>query len=137
MLFRQGGRQVATWGELVKYVKVNYHVSDQTDRMLRLQFPVGDRSQVVFVWHVWMADGEDWIQIESPIGKLTDINVRALLELVEKAVVGGAAALEGFAVLRHAVPLADMCVAEFKSPFMSIIVLADQFENQLTGMDRY
>lgn len=52
---------MAPWGELVSYVKANYHVSDQSDRMLRLHFPVGDRSQVVFVWPVWMADGEDWI----------------------------------------------------------------------------
>lgn len=46
---------------------------------------------------------------------------------------GGAAALEGFAVLRHAVTLADMSIDEFESPFMSIVGLADRFENQLTG----
>ncbi len=131
---------MAHWGQLVDFVKANYQVTDQTDRMLRFEFSVGDRgerSQVVFVWHVRAQNGDDWIQIESPVGELDKINLRALLELVEKTVVGGAAACEGFVVLREAVPLADMSVEEFEIPFRSIPVLADRFEHELTGMDRH
>lgn len=129
---------MATWGQLVDYVKENYKVADQNDRMLLLHFPIGDdRSQLVFVWHNPTQSGEEWIQIESPIGELDKIDLRELLELVEKRVVGGVAALEGHAVLRDAVPLADMSVEEFESPFRFVTVTADHLEHQLTGIDRH
>lgn len=130
---------MASWGQLVDFVRKNYRVDEQTDRMLRFEFSIGDngeRSQVVFVWHT-PTDGEEWIQIESPIGELGKINLRELLELVEKKVVGGIAALDGHAVLRDAVPLADMSVEEFESPFRLVTVTADHLERQLTGVDQY
>lgn len=128
---------MASWVQLVDYVKENYHVTDQKDGMLSFVFSVGDRSQVVFVWHTPMQDGEEWIQIESPIGELDKINLRELLELVEKKIVGGVAALEGLAVLRDAIPLADMSVEEFETPFRAITMTADDLEHQLTGVDQY
>lgn len=128
---------MASWGQLVDHVRENYKVADQNDRKLLLYFPIGDRVQRVFVWYTPMQNGEEWIQIESPIGELDKINLRALLKLVEKSVVGGAAALEEYVVLRESVPLADMSVEEFQSPFRAITELADDFEHQLTGMDRY
>lgn len=130
---------MATWGQLVDFVKKNYRVDDQNDRMLRFEFSIGEdgkRSQVVFVSHT-PTDDEEWIQIESPIGELDNINLRELLELVENKVVGGVAALNGHAVLRDAIPLADMSVEEFESPFRLVTVTADKLERQLTGIDRY
>lgn len=129
---------MANWGQLVDFVRENYKVSEQTDRMLRFEFSLGDngeRSQVVFVWHTPTQNGEEWIQIESPIGELDKIDLRELLELVEKKVVCGVAALEGHAVLRDAVPLADMSVEEFESPFRLVTVTADNLERELTGVD--
>lgn len=129
---------MANWSQLVAHVKANYNVAEQNDGMLRLHFTYDNgRTQVVFVWHVQARNGEDWIHIESPIGELGEIDLRALLELVEKKVVGGAAACEGFVVLREAVPLADMSVEEFESPFRFITATADEFEHQLAGVDRY
>ena len=129
---------MANWGQLVTYVKTNYHVAEQNDRMLRLHFPIGDnRTQVVFVWHVRMQNGEDWVQIESPIGELGEIDLRALLALTADTVIGGAAVTGGYVVLRDAVPLADMNVEEFESPFSAITATADRFERELTGSDQY
>lgn len=129
---------MASWSQLVDYVEENYKVADQNDQMLLLYFPVGDdRTQRVFVWHAPTQDGEEWIQIESPVGELDKINLRVLLELIERVVIGGVAAMEGYAVLRHAVPLADMSVEEFESPFMFITGMADNLEHQLTGVDQY
>lgn len=131
---------MAHWGQLVDFVRENYRVTDQTDQMLRFEFSIGDhgeRSQVVFVFHNPTQGGEDWIQIESPIGELDKINLRALLELTENRVVGGIAALNGHAVLRDAVPLADMSVEEFESPLRLVTGAADDFERALTGVDRY
>lgn len=128
---------MASWGQLVDYVKKNYKVAEQTDRMLQLLFPVGDRSQFVYVWHLRMQDGEEWIQIESPVGKLAEIDSRAVLELTGDIIVGGAAVCDGLVVLRHSVPLADMSVEEFESPFHRVMGTADRFEHQLTGRDQY
>ena len=128
---------MARWGHLVDFVKANYRVTDQNDRMLRFEFKVGNRSQVVFVWYTPMQDGEEWIQIESPIGELDKINLRLLLELVEKKIVGGVAAFNGHVVLRDSVPLADMSVEEFESPFRAVTITADELEHQLTGIDRH
>ncbi|MGB3682259.1 MAG: hypothetical protein WA990_07200 [Rubrobacteraceae bacterium] len=119
------------------YVKKNYKVAEQTDRMLRLVFSINDRSQLVFVWYTPMQDGEEWVQIESPVGELDKLNLRELLELVEKKIVGGVAAFEGYAVLRDAVSLSDMSVEEFETPFHAIVVTADRLEHQLTGVDQY
>lgn len=129
---------MATWGQLVDFVNANYRVAQQTDEMLQLNFSFdNDRTQIVFVFHTPARDGEDWIQIESPIGELDKINLRALLELIGNTVVGGAAARDGYVVLRESVPLADMSVEEFESPFLSITGLADNFEHELTRVDRY
>lgn len=129
---------MANWGQLVAHVKTNYYVAEQNDNMLRLHFPIGeDRTQVVFVWHTRMQNGEDWVQVESPIGELDKIDLRALLELTENTVVGGAAVTAGHVVLRDALPLADMSVEEFESPFSVITSTADRFERELTGSDHY
>ena len=92
---------MASWEQLVDYVKKNYKVAVQTDRMLRFLFSINDRSQIVFVWYTPMQDGTNWVQIESPIGELDMLDLRKLLELVEKKIVGGVAAFEGYAVLRE------------------------------------
>lgn len=129
---------MASWGQLVDYVRANYRIADQTDRMLQLNFSFDDgRTQRVFVWHTPTQSGEEWIQIESPIGELDRIDLRELLKLVEKSVVGGIAALGEYAVLRESVPLADMSVEEFESPFRFVRGTADSFEHQLSGIDRY
>lgn len=129
---------MANWSQLVAYIRTNYHVAEQNDRMLRLHFPIGDdRTQVVFVWHARIQNGEDWVQIESPIGELEKIDLRALLELTANTVVGGAAVAAGYVVLRDALPLADMSVEEFETPFSCITTTADRFERELTGVDLF
>src|ERR1700750_3339237 len=93
------------------------------------------RDQLVYVPHRGERDGQHWMQIESPIAKLTDIDARRLLELTESTVVGGAAAVGGTAVFRHAAPLSDMTFAEFEAPFRLVTATADDLERQLTGGD--
>lgn len=138
---------MADWGQLGDYVKANYLVADETtNSMLRLHFSVddrGERSQSVFVWNVpaQSSEDEDWIQIESVIGAFTKIDLRALLELTKTGVVGGVAVTQDskqeWVVLRHAVPLADMSVEEFEKPLYYVMMLADSYEQKLTGMDQH
>jgi hypothetical protein len=133
-----GEWSVASWDDLVTWVRVRYEVMAQNAHGLTFRLPTsGDRTQLVYVHHKGEVDGHDWLQIESPIGRLDDIDARRLLELAEDAVVGGAAAVGGVAVFRHATPLEDLSFAEFDAPFRLVTRIADQLEHALTGSDEY
>lgn len=133
-----GDWSVASWDDLVLWVRVRYEVMAQDQHSLTFRLPTSeDRTQLVYVHHKGVVDGHDWLQIESPIGRLDDIDTRRLLELAEDAVVGGAAAVGGVAVFRHATPLEDLSFAEFDGPFRLVTRIADQLEHALTGTDRY
>lgn len=129
---------MASWDDLVLWVRLRYEVMAQSADSLTFRLTTtGDRSQLVYVHHKGTVDGQDWIQIESPIARLDDVDARALLELAEEAVVGGAAAVGGTAVFRHAAPLEDLSFAEFEAPFRLVTHAADEIEHKLTGTDRF
>lgn len=129
---------MASWDDLVLWVRVRYEVMAQTEDSLRFLLPTtGERTQLVYVHHVGPTDGQDWIQIQSPIARLDDIDARALLQLAEHEVVGGAVAVGGVAVFRHAAPLEDMSFAEFEAPFRLVTNAADELERKLTGDDAF
>ncbi|GAA4919815.1 hypothetical protein EV188_103184 [Actinomycetospora succinea] len=129
---------MASWDDLVLWVRVRYEVMAQDQHSLTFRLPTSDdRTQLVYVHHKGVVDGHDWLQIESPIGRLDEIDTRRLLELAEDAVVGGAVAVGGVAVFRHATPLEDLSFAEFDAPFRLVTRIADQLEHALTGTDRY
>lgn len=129
---------MASWDDLVLWVRVRYEVMAQDADNLTFRLPTTeDRDQLVYVHHRGEVDGHDWIQIESPIARLDAIDARRLLELAEEAVVGGAVAVRGTAVFRHAAPLEDLTFAEFEGPFRLVTETADRLEQQLTGADHY
>ncbi|MCW2631196.1 MAG: hypothetical protein JWR88_158 [Pseudonocardia sp.] len=131
---------MATWIDLVGYVRTRYEVMRQTDDSLTFNLPLGgERTQIVYVHHV-QADGDSWVQIESPIAKADDIDLRRLLELAGATVVGGAGVVEGTAVYQHAVPLNELqalSLSAFDKPFQLVVKVADQFERELTGSDTF
>lgn len=127
---------VSTWIDLVSYVRVRYEVLRSSEHTLNFELPTEDgRSQLVSVHHVSAerADGGEWVQISSPIARVDDVDLRRLLELAGQAVVGGAAIIDGVAVLRHAAPLAELSSSEFDRPFRLVTAAADRLERELTG----
>jgi hypothetical protein len=61
-----------------------------------------------------------------------------LLELAGTSLVGGAAVVDGVALLKHAVPLEDLSVREeFERPLRMLVASADSFEHALTAADHY
>lgn len=134
---------MASWQQLKQYIYEKYVVSQDIEVGLKLEFTgPEDRSQLVFVTHQRLMDGtEDWVTIESPVGRVDQVDVRRALVEAGKLVCGGlgaALADPDILVLRHAVPLQNLDLNEFERPFQLLIGTADEFEFELTGgRDQY
>jgi hypothetical protein len=127
---------VTTWTDVINYVRLRYEILEENDSWLRFRLDTeGDRTQQVAVHHV--ADPE-LIEISSPVGWADKIDLRRLLELAATTVVGGAAVVDGVALLKHAVPLADLSIhEEFERPLALLVAHADAFERELTQADHF
>lgn len=129
---------LATWDDLVSWVRVRYEVMAQRPDSLSFRLPTtGERTQLVHVRHRGELGGHDWIQIESPIARLDEIDARRLLELAEATIAGGASAVGDVAVFRHGMPLDDLSITQFEGPFRLVTEAADALEQQLVGHDRF
>ncbi len=132
---------MTTWTDVVNYVRTRYEVLEETDDWLRFRLETEvDRSQQVAVHHVPAdeADHAAWIEISSPVGRADMIDLRRLLELAGTSIVGGAAVVDGVALLKHAVPLEDLSVREeFERPMALLVARADALEHELTRTDQY
>jgi hypothetical protein len=130
---------VTTWTEVINYVRLRYEVLEETDSWLRFRLDLADdRTQQVSVHHVPDSDGAAWLEISSPVGWADKIDVRRLLDLAGEALVGGAAVVDGVALLKHTVPLEDLSVREeFERPLRLVVAKADEFERELTEADHF
>ncbi|MFC4857824.1 hypothetical protein [Actinophytocola glycyrrhizae] len=132
---------MTTWTDVISYVRTRYEVLEETDGWLRFRLDTdGDRTQQVAVHHVPAgdADGVAWVEISSPVGRADAIDPRRLLELAGTSLVGGAAIVDGVALLKHTLPLEDLSVREeFERPMTLLVARADELEDELTRGDRY
>lgn len=126
---------MARWRNLTAYVGEKYKIAYDKPSTMGLYFNTGDgRSQMVVLSYKELADdNEEWVQIESPVAKMSEVNATKALELAEDLVCGGLAKSGDYLVFRHSVPLADMSVEEFESPFRLVIGSADGLEKELTA----
>jgi hypothetical protein len=131
--------QMATWSDLVGYVRANYRVAEEKPNMLQMVFDTGNlRSQLVFLWRQTLMGGEEeWVQIESPFAKVGSVDLQRALEEVGGVVCGGAAIDSGHLLIRHAVPLGNLNINEFERPLHLVTTTADHLERELDGSDRY
>ncbi|HWO68601.1 MAG TPA: hypothetical protein VNO31_52080 [Umezawaea sp.] len=130
---------MTTWTEVINFVRLRYEVLEETESWLRFRLDLeGDRTQQVSVHHVPDADGAAWLEISSPVGRADKIDLRRLLDLSGQALVGGAAVVDGVALLKHTVPLEDLSVLEeFDRPLQLVVAKADAFERELTEADDF
>lgn len=127
---------MATWDELVTYVRVRYEIMKQADGELWFDLPTtGERHQRVAVRLVTGEDGHPWAQITSAIGRVGELDLATLLERAAEPVTGGVVAEQGLALFRHAIPLGDTALDGFERPFRLVVDIADRMEEQLTGTD--
>lgn len=145
MLFvaARGGKReairVATWTDVINYVRTRYEVLEESDTWLRFRLDTeGDRNQQVALHHVTAPDGPELVEISSPVGWADKLDLRKLLELAGTTAVGGAAVVDGVALLKHTVPLSDMSIRdEFEHPLSLVVAHADAFEKELTSTDEF
>jgi hypothetical protein len=130
---------MATWTDVVGYVKQNYKVADEKPNMLKLVFETGNlRSQVVIVWHVTLDNGaEEWVQIESPFGEIGQVNLAHALQQIADTVCGGMALVGNLVTFRHSLPLQNLNINEFERPLALVTTTADNLERFLTGGDTF
>jgi len=127
---------VASWGDLVSYVRVRYEIMRSTDTELWFNLPTtGERTQLVVVRSVVGADEGPWAQITSPVGKLADLDLPTLLTKAGEAVIGGVVAIEGVVLFKHSIPLHADELPMFDRPFQLVVKVADELEELLTGKD--
>jgi hypothetical protein len=133
---------MASWEQLKQFVHSNYVVSQDLESALKLEFR-GDngRTQLVFIGYEALMNGsEGWVTIESPIGKISEIDLKAAVVSAGEVVCGGVGAWSAdtdLLMLRHALPLENMDVNEFERPMQLVTGTADRIENSLTGEDRF
>lgn len=130
---------MATWADLVTFVRSEYRVTkvDTDEVRLLLEFE-DERRQMVILAREVLDKREEWVQIASPCGKADEVDLRQLLaELGETSVVGGAVIMGDYVVLRHALPLENLDINEFVDPLALIAGTADQIEERYVGGDGY
>ena len=130
---------MTTWIDVINFVRTRYEVLEERDGWLRFRLDgPQDRTQQVTVHHLPELDGGSWVEISSPVGWADRIDLRKLLELAGGSAVGGAAVVDGVALLKHTVPLEDLSIQEeFERPLKTVVARADAFEQELTAADEF
>lgn len=130
---------MSIWAGVINFVRTRYEVLEERDGWLRFRVDTGNgRVQQVSVHHLPDHDGAEWVEISSPVGWADKIDLRRLLELAGGEAVGGAAVVDGVALLKHTIPLVDLNLRnEFEHPLNSLVARADAFEHELTRADEF
>ncbi len=127
---------MATWDELVSYVRVRYEIMRQAEDELWFDLPTtGERHQRVAVRQVTGEDGHPWAQITSAVGYVEKLDLVQCLALAGEAVTGGVVSADNLVLFRHAIPLGDTALDGFERPFRLVVNVADRMEELLTGTD--
>ncbi|WP_424187144.1 hypothetical protein ACOBQX_04745 [Actinokineospora sp. G85] len=130
---------MTSWTDVINFVRARYEVLEERDSWLRFRLDTdGGRSQQVAVHHVPDEDGRAWLEISSAVGRAESIDLAKLLELAGTTLVGGAAVIDGVALLKHTVPVRELSVREeFERPLTLLVASADAFERELTKADHF
>jgi hypothetical protein len=129
---------VASWDDLVSFVRVRYEIMRQVEDELWFNLPTsGERTQLVVVRLVSGEDSHLWAQITSPIGRAADLDLTRLLVLAGESIAGGAVTTDGVVLFRHSIPLADTALDGFDRSFRVVVEVADRLEHELTGADEH
>jgi hypothetical protein len=127
---------VASWAELKQYIGGKYKIEDDQGSMLTMVFRFTDkRSQVVTVSLSNLENGEEWVCVDSPIGKFADLDVTQAVRLAGPLVCGAISSVNDWVTFRDTFPIANLDINEFEGPLHLVTGSADELERELTGRD--
>ncbi|QRP43690.1 hypothetical protein [Amycolatopsis sp. FDAARGOS 1241] len=127
------------WNDVTSFVRLRYEVLEDHDGWLRFRLPTEDgRTQQATVHLLPDHSGVAWAELSSPVGWADRVDLRRLLELVGAEGVGGAAIVDGVALIKHTVPLASLDIAEeLDQPLRTLVARADELERELGQGDEF
>ena len=130
---------MATWEDLLAFVRTEYRIVENTGDEVRVMVEYEDgRSQVIVLCREVLDRREEWVQVASVCGLVKDVDLQRLLaEIGETSVVCGAVIMGEHVVLRHALPLENLDINEFTDPLTFVADTADQLEEIFFGGDGY
>ena len=131
---------MATWDDLVAYVRSEYRVVREGKDEIRIEvgFEEDDRTQIVILARAVLDAKEDWVQVLSFCGRTDQVDLQRLLaELGNTSVVAGAVILGDHVALRHSLPLSNLDINEFVDPVELLAGTADQLEEMFIQGDEY
>ncbi|GHF52560.1 hypothetical protein FHX82_004183 [Amycolatopsis bartoniae] len=135
---------MATWRELVTFIRQSYRViRDEPEELrIRLRFRKDpedeERTQMVVIAREVLDKREEWVQIATPFARADECDLHAVLEEIgHTTVVGGACVMGEYLVLRHSLPLKNLDINEFTDPLELVTGSAEMLEEQITGRDDY
>lgn len=129
---------MASWDDLMSFVRVRYEIMRQVEDELWFNLPTsGERTQLVAVRLVTGEDEHPWAQITSPVGRVGDVDLAAMLTLAGESLAGGAIISDGLVLFRHSIPLGDTALDGFDRSFRLVVEVADRLEHELTGADEH
>ncbi len=130
---------MADWKQFSDYLEVRYKIDFKSDsgNIFRLLFNLdGGRSQFVLIGKNGNDKVGDWVDIVSPIGPMTDSQVRQAAIKLSDMVVGGLVCWDdGTACLRHSLSLASFVASDFEWIMEAVLSTADELEEQILGSD--
>lgn len=126
---------MASWTDVVNVIRVGYEVAVDEPDHLGLRVALDDsRSQTAHLWRQTLIDSTDeWVQIESPFGRIGEGDAISALRQVGEMVCGGVATLGDLLVLRHSVPLANVDPHEIDASLRLVLMSADRLEQRYAG----
>ena len=129
---------MATWNELVGFLATNYKCTINGNSVsLPYSFPDG-RTQDVFVNLNGNEHQGEWVYVTSAIAELIHVGkLEAICRVATSRICGGVVIDGNFIVLRDAMPLANLDESEIKGLLATVVAIADELEQMLTGADNF
>ena len=127
------------WNRIRDYIVAKYNVETVSPTLLKLVFGFDDgRSQLLFVSAHTLMDGqEEWIQVNSPIGRVDALPLKALLVEAGEMVVGSLGAVGEIVDLRNTLPAEGLDLAYLDRVIRLVCVTADRLEEATSGGDTF
>ena len=141
---QQSGQQQSTissldtWDDVRTYLldKYSENIQEDGDDFVTVVVTWTDgRSQMVIVSSLNSQSGKPWVEIKSPVGDISTVDLPEALEDLFEKVCGGMVKAGDRYWIRHAMPIGNISVEEFDWPLNIVSMVADDFEDRYVGGD--